>query len=182
MQIDDRETTTTLREENKSLRKEVNILKVRNTERTKEIWNVESEKASLVTSLRILYMDVKAREDNHEDGIVKSKLEKENQVINRNDGKQDGNNEQTWTEVKQRRQINGKKDKENFKQAEANADDQRVNKRFSAVVISDSTISWQQDWRMSNKKNKVAVRSFAGTRINDLYHYFVPSLETQPMV
>ena len=33
---------------------------------------------------------------------------------------------------------------------------------------------------MSSKKNKVVVRSFAGARINDLYHYLVPSLETKP--
>ena len=125
-------------------------------------------------------MDLKAREDNHEDGIVKSKLEKENQGINRNDDKQDGNDEQTWTEIKQKRRINGKKNKENLKQAEGNADDQRVNKRFSTVVIGNSTIFRLQGWRMSYKKNKVVVRSFAGSRINDSYHYLVPSLETKP--
>ena len=54
MHINDHETTTTLREENEPLRREVNILKARNTELTKEIKNLESEKASLVTSLRIL--------------------------------------------------------------------------------------------------------------------------------
>ena len=37
-----------------------------------------------------------------------------------------------------------------------------------------------QGWRLSSKKNKVVVRSFAGARINDLYHYLVPSLETKP--
>ena len=115
MQIHDHETTTTLREENESLRREVNILKARNNELTKEIRNLECEKASLVTSLRILYMDLKAREDNHEDRVVKSKLEKENQDINRNDDKQDGNNEHTWTEVKQRKRTDRKKDKENLK-------------------------------------------------------------------
>ena len=83
MQIDDHETTTTLREENESLRREVNILKARNNEMTKEIRNLECEKASLVPSLRILYMDLKAREDNHKDRVVKSKFEKENQDFNR---------------------------------------------------------------------------------------------------
>lgn len=184
MQIDEHETTIKLREENKSLRTEVFFLKARNDELTNAIQNLESEKASLVTCLRILDTDLKAKGHDQDKESEKLKSKKKNDDINEQDDDKRDTNKQPWTEVKHGRRKKNKTGKtanpviENA--AESKVAEQGENKRSTTVIIGDSIISRLQGWRMSDKNNKVVVRSFGGAKVNDLFHYLVPTLEDKP--
>lgn len=98
------------------------------------------------------------------------------------DDKRDDGKQQPWTEVSHKRCKGINNDKSKVEPSTSSMGDNAAeqNKRFSTVIIGDWIISRLQGWRMSDKKNKVVVRSFAGAKVNDLYHYLVPTLETKP--
>ena len=64
MQIgEDNDTKIKLRDENELLRKEVDLLKTENNNQSNLIHKLESEKASLITSLRILHTDLRTGDE-----------------------------------------------------------------------------------------------------------------------
>lgn len=48
------------------------------------------------------------------------------------------------------------------------------------VIIGDSIISGLKGWRMSDKTNKITVRSIAGSKLEGMTHYIIPTLEQKP--
>ena len=54
------------------------------------------------------------------------------------------------------------------------------NKFPVTVILGDSIAKDVEDWKISDKKNKVVVKHFSGAKTKDMESYIIPTLEQNP--
>ena len=50
----------------------------------------------------------------------------------------------------------------------------------NTVIIGDSIVSKLSGWKMSDKTNRIRIRAFSGSKVEDMSDYIKPMLKTQP--
>lgn len=175
-------------EENKDLKSKMKCQK-------DYIQQLENEKASLITAMRLLMQDNNA---NHCSELTAKPSALEERVESPGNGKQaPGKDEQQPTNKnKHKRKKNTKSPSiKNLttrtsedtalpstaeKSKEKNASTDPHGKQERSVIIGDSIVSKLEGWKMSNKQHRINVRAFPGSRIEDMVDYIKPAIKSQP--
>jgi hypothetical protein len=145
---------------------------------------LEEERASLVTTINLLMRDQSAsvaeklpinceiqRVNNDED---KNKKNKKNKKKKSNKDKQT-----IPTADKGKVQQDKSQDDENSISTETGVGPNDEN-RTNTVIMGDSIISKLAGWKMSDKSNRTTIRSFPGSRVEDMADYVKPTLKWKP--
>ena len=180
----DETTNQKLCEENEHLKEVIALLKKENCELANSVHNLKSEKESLITALKVCHFDQNSKPRNDERPLNTNQTnttKPSTSILKDNVGGSNRSDKQQPNTRKSRKQQNSSNsnnsDKSTLKDRSV---ENSSNQRSTTVIIGDSIISRLQGWRMSDKKNKVIVRSFPGAKVDDLFHYVIPTLQTKP--
>ena len=61
-------------------------------------------------------------------------------------------------------------------------DNDNKNSKRVVAVVGDSMIKHVKGFNLSNKKNKVVVKTFPGAKVECMKHYMIPTLEQNLML
>ena len=162
--------TEGLVKENESLHEQVNLLNARNLKLESIIKELENDKASLMTSLRLLRDETNGSED-------KQRAHRRKEIKNgdRNKHRKSRSNRQS--------KENSQKIEQRNKVVEVDDEgDGNSREKKRVVILGDSTIKGLKWWKMSsNKKGPIVnARSFPGCTIEDMESYMLPTLRKDP--
>lgn len=179
---------------NESLRNEVKSLKNHISQQNRLIENLEIEKSSLLTSLRLLNSEKNSHSEvlgntkriasNHSTTTEISELStassskySNSTSLLRPKSRKPNTPQQFKNQNKSSASANPRKKFVNPNEAVPTV---KASNRRSSIIIGDSMISKLEGWRMSNKSHQVSVRSFPGATVEDMSHYIVPSIQKSP--
>ena len=192
-------TTKNMTEELYSLKQQVLEITLDRNRLLKNIDDLEKEKASLITVIRILQedkpitqgaeIDKEATSTGEDEGVsrpndhsfneVKSKKTKTKKKSNT----RDSNKTKTTREPNKERRssTNGEANTYNSSTSktttQSEVSEDNSNHKQSTLIIGDSIINRLSSYQLSKSaKSKVTVRSFSGAHVRDIRHYLVPSM------
>lgn len=184
MQIgEDDETKIKLRDENELLRKEVDLLKTENKNQSNLIHKLESEKASLITSLRILHTDLRTGDEAVSQAAQHGSVNQQNNNTQKPKSKSKKNKEKKKNAQGQEVPRDNAVDKS---PDQTNDDDSALNQNHastkSVIILGDSTIKGIKWWKLpkNDKGPRINIKSFPGCTVDDMESYMLPSLRKDP--
>ena len=161
--------------------KEIDDLKNRENLQKVYIQKLEDEKSSLVTTIKILIEERNANE---------SKDDKSTNNLITTTGNDNKNNQTKKTKkTKKGKQNHDNTDKsEGASSSKTHVNDEAVNqdqpsnadKRKTTIIVGDSILSKLHGWKMSDKSNRISIRSFPGSKVDDMKDYIKPSIKCKP--
>ena len=142
---------------------------------------LEEERASLVTTINLLMRDQSA-------SVAENlPIEREIQRVNNDEDKNKKNKKKKSNKDKQtihtadkgKVQQDKSQDDENSISTETGVGPNDEN-RTNTLIMGDSIISKLAGWKMSHKSNRTTIRSFPGSRVEDMADYVKPTLKWKP--
>lgn len=154
-------------------RKENEDLKEQVKTQRENIKHLEDERASLITTIRILMADKNGKSQSP--GTVQSNANEQKQGLTTINKHKKG-------ESKNKSDASTKSSSTKSRKPENTADlvEPPVSKRKNTIILGDSIVSKIEGWKMSNKENRVSVRSFPGSTVEDMSDYIRPTIKSQP--
>lgn len=157
-------------------RQEIKILKTRLKNQEVFINRLEEEKASLITAMKLMSQDTENLNHNVNEKSLASGSDKRK-------------SQETLKETKEKKKHKKKPNRKNNDDQNspttssgeaADQSKEQKNERKTTVIIGDSIISKLSGWKMSDKANRITIRAFPGSKIEDMKDYIKPTLRSPP--
>lgn len=177
------------RMENKDLKTKIRI-------QDEYVKRLEEEKASLVTTINLIIRDkstlvTKALNADTSETGGKNNDEEKNSTKSNMSKRKRNKKKQNLTEKPNQQAELPSTDEHRINDVFADKSNEAANqnqqpgagisdKRKTTVIIGDSMVSRIQGWKMTDKSNKITVKSFPGATTDDMSDYIKPSLKYRP--
>ena len=189
-----------LQEENNLLRNQLKVAKDNLAELKEVIGTLESEKSTLISTIRILQRnDLKlSQEEAYNFTVTPSEAVTQTSIsVVRPAKKTNQNGKKNQSQKKNQKGSGNRKDKKKEQEhgpqntllesrnsrpgtISFNRQSEQQDSENRVVILGDSTVKGLQWWKMSKNNTKVQMRCFPGATVSDMESYAIPTVRTDP--
>lgn len=171
----------TLQEENSTLTIRNNELLISLDKANNRIKELENERSSLLTAIRLLQNDSTTSASTTTLPQSQISSTDEIQIVSPKSGTSKPNTSETA-------QTSKRKNRNSNNTSKSRKDDGNENevhiptptKKSTTVIVGDSMVSQLQGWKMGTKDNRVVIHPFSGSTVDDMRDYIKPILRRKP--